>query len=158
MILFPIAALVSNDPPDLDKAVKQLYAVISGPAGQARDWQAFRDMFLPEARFVIVVKRQDGSSAVVVSSPDDYAKRSGPMLEKDGFFEKETWRSTRIYGNMAHVWTTYEGRRKEDDAKPFLKGINSVQFVKSGDKWKIAMITWTDENAAGPVPKEYGGG
>lgn len=156
-MILAITLLFPSDPPAIDVAVKKLYSVISGPAGQARDWSAFREMFVTDAKFFVVVKDAQGKETTVTMTPDDYVKRSGPYLEKNGFFEKEIARETRFYGGIAQVWTTYESRAKRDDKMPFARGINSVQLVKVGEVWKIASITWTDEATAGPIPKSYGG-
>jgi hypothetical protein len=43
------------DPADvatMDAIVEALYAVISGPVGEARDWDRFRSLFIPEARLI----------------------------------------------------------------------------------------------------------
>lgn len=76
-------------------------------------------------------------------SPEDYIKRAGPQLEKDGFFEKETKRKVDLQGDLAHVWSTYASFRKAEDKEPFDKGINSIQLIKTKDGWRILNIVWT---------------
>ena len=70
-----------------DAIIAALYDVISGPAGQARDWDRFRGLFAPGARLIPAAPRQDGSIPVALS-PDDYIKRANDALLK-GFFERE---------------------------------------------------------------------
>lgn len=147
MLLF----LFPSDPPDLDATLKSLYAVISGPAGQERDWDKFHELFATEARFWILVKRGEKSSLMNMT-PKDYETRSGPMLKERGFYEKELYRATKIYGNMAQVWSAYESKTKLDDAKPFERGINTIMLLKVDAKWKIVSLAWTGESAAGPLP------
>lgn len=139
---------------EIDTAVHKLYAVISGPAGKKRDWSAFRAMFAPDARMRVAIKRE-GKDALVTLTPDDYVARSGPMLEERGFFEKEIARKVLSYGGLVHVWSTYESRTKEDDAKPFDRGINSIQLMKVEGGWKIVAIAWASESSAGPIPTEF---
>jgi hypothetical protein len=150
--VFPLAFLLTQADPDLDKAVLQLYSVISGPAEQKRDWVAFRAMFAEGAQMRVI-----GKSRVVMLTPEDYVTRSGPFLEKNGFFEKEVSRKSWIYGPMAQVWSTYESRKTEADEKPFARGINTLTLAKTADGWKIVSISWTDEATAGPIPKDFGG-
>ena len=48
---------VPADPEDVasvDAIVAAVYDVISGPAGEARDWDRFRSLFLPGARLIPV--------------------------------------------------------------------------------------------------------
>src|ERR1700754_3359353 len=79
----------SKDIGSVDGIVSALYDVISGPAGQARNWERMRTLFIPEARLIPTGKRPDGTSARRILSVEDYIKNSGPNLEKNGFFEIE---------------------------------------------------------------------
>lgn len=154
-MLAPLAlGIVLQDARDLDASVKALYGTISGPAGQARDWNAFRNLFAKDAKLNVVAKGAKGSRLVALT-PDDYVKNAGPYLEKNGFFESEIARRTVRYGDMASVWTTYESRAKRDDAKPFERGVNCVLYARLEGEWKIVNLTYTDETNAGPLPAEF---
>jgi hypothetical protein len=139
-----------------DAIIKAVYDVISGPAGQKRDWDRMRSLFVPNARLMPAVNRPGGAgAAVVILSVDDYIRQAGPSLERDGFFEVEIKRVTESYGNVTHLFSTYESRRKPDDAKPFARGINSFQLLKDGDRWWVVSIYWQGENAQFPIPAKY---
>ncbi|MGE3126873.1 MAG: hypothetical protein AB7F50_00140 [Fimbriimonadaceae bacterium] len=137
---------------EIDAAVLGIYSAISGPAGKERDWKAFKEMFQPEARMTVVAGK-DGKDTVV-RDVDGYIELAGPFLLTNGFFEKEVARRTERYGNMAHVWSTYESRMKEDE-EPFDRGINSILLVLTEKGWKVANICWTSERSAGPIPEKY---
>ena len=77
-------------------------------------------------------------SRLVPLTLEDYIRRSGPMLEQQGFFEQEIARRSETFGDFAHVWSTYAGRRALADAEPFLRGINSIQLVRQDGRWWIA--------------------
>lgn len=144
----------SSDVASPDAIIKAVYDVISGPAGEKRDWDRMRSLFVPNARLMPAVNRA-GGAAVVVLSVDDYIRQAGPGLERDGFFEVEIKRVTESYGNIMHLFSTYESRRKPDDAKPFARGINSFQLLKDGDRWWVVSIYWQGENAQFPIPAKY---
>ena len=60
------------DPADVesvDAIVAAVYDVISGPAGQARDWDRWRSLFLPEARLIAVGQAPDGTQSYRVMTP-----------------------------------------------------------------------------------------
>ena len=101
--------------------IAALYDVISGPAGQARDWDRFRGLFAIGARLLPAAPRPDGSAPVALS-PDDYVTRSNDRLVKDGFFEQEIASRTEAFGTIMHVFSTYESRRAKADEKPFARG------------------------------------
>lgn len=90
-----------------------------------------------------------------VMSLEDYIKLSGPVLEKDGFFEKEISRKTDQYGSVVHIFSTYESRRTVKDEKPFMRGINSIQLWFDGKRWWILSVFWQGETADNPIPQQY---
>jgi hypothetical protein len=132
-----------------------LYDVISGPADKARDWNRMRSLFHPDARLVPMLKGKDGGMHAVVLTVEDYVRRAGPHLEKDGFFEQEVAQRHEEFGDMAHVWTTYEARHGKADAEPFLRGINSIQLVHQHERWFVLQIVWEQAQDAGPIPQDY---
>jgi len=140
-----------SDVESLDAIVAALYDVISGPAGQPRDWDRFRSLFRDGARLIPT----GGASELDVISPDDYVARSGPFLEERGFFETEIHRTTERYGAVAHLFSTYESRwTPEED--PFDRGINSIQAFHDGSRWWIVTIFWQGERGSGDeIPANY---
>ena len=138
-----------------DAILAALYEVISGPAGKPRDWNRFRSLFLPGARLIPTGRRPDGSTGARVLSPQDYITRTTPFFEKEGFYEKEIARRTDRFGNVLHVFSTYEARHKADDAQPFLRGINSIQLYFDGSRWWVVTVFWQPETPDSPLPKDY---
>jgi hypothetical protein len=147
------------DPKDvatMDSIVAALYDVISGPAGQKRNWDRFRSLFVPGARLIPTGRNpQTGEVASRVRTPEEYLTRSAPLLEQNGFFEREISRRTEKYGNIAHLFSTYESRHKAEDEKPFARGINSIQLMNDGKRWWIVTIFWQGEDDKTPLPAEY---
>ena len=77
-------AIYAADVASADAILAALYAVISGDAGQARDWDRFRNLFHPSARLMPTAVR-DGVGVLTELSPQDYVDRAGPNLVRDGF-------------------------------------------------------------------------
>src|SRR5262249_38770868 len=48
----------------------------------------------------------------------------------------------------------YEGRHAADDAKPFVRGINSFELFFDGKRWWIFAIVWQPETAKLALPPE----
>jgi hypothetical protein len=132
-----------------------VYEVISGPAGQARDWDRFRSLYLPGARLVPTgAKKEGGGSFAHTMTPDEYVGRATPFFEKEGFYEKETARRMERYGNIVQVFSTYESRHDPKEA-PFARGINSFQLFFDGTRWWVVTVFWQAETAENPIPKEF---
>lgn len=140
----------------LDAIMKAVYDVISGDAGEKRDWDRFRTLFHKDARMIPSGKNpQTGVIGARALSPEDYIKRTEPVFAKDGFHEREVARTTEIYGNIAHVFSTYEAFRNLSDKKPFMRGINSFQLLNDGKRWWVMTIFWQAETPDNQIPKKY---
>jgi hypothetical protein len=152
----PPAPPVANpaDVATIDSIVSVLYDVISGPPGK-RDWDRFRSLFIPGARLIPTGVRPTGEAGSRVMTVEDYAQRNGPFFEKNGFFEREAARRTEAFGNIAHVFSTYESRHAKDEAKPFQRGINSIQLMNDGKRWWIVTVFWQGEDEKHPLPEKY---
>jgi hypothetical protein len=152
------AAGSAADPADvasIDAIMHAAYDTISGPAGQQRDWNRFRSLFVAGARLAAVVPDRTGGRRTVVFSPDEYAKQGDPYFQKNGFFEHEIARRTEKWADIAQVFSTYESRHAAGDPKPFERGINSFQLMNDGHRWWIVTIFWQGETSDNPIPKEY---
>ena len=149
---------VPADPKDVssvDAIIAAVYDVISGPAGQKRNWDRMRTLFVPDARMIPTGKRPTGEFVRRSLSVEDYISNSGPVLERDGFFEKEIGRKTEQYGNIVHLFSAYESKRKTTDEKPFARGVNSFQLWHDGKRWWVITIFWQGETEDNPIPKKY---
>jgi len=144
------------DVSSIDGIMKALYEVISGDAGQKRDWNRFRSLFHRDARLIPSGKNpKTGVTGARAFTPEEYIERSSPFMEKEGFFEKEIARRTDQYGNIAQVFSTYASYHKPADKTPFERGINSFQLLNDGKRWWVITIYWSGETPENPLPKEY---
>ena len=151
------AAPPAADPADvatMDSTIAALYDVISGPAGK-RNWDRFRSLFVPGARLIPTGPRQTGEVGARVLTVEDYVQRGSALFEKQGFFEREVARRTETFGNIAHLFSTYESRHAKDDPKPFQRGINSIQLMNDGKRWWVVTIFWQGEDEKHPLPEKY---
>lgn len=142
-------------------AVEAVYASISGPAEkeEARDWDRLRALFLPDARFVLVrwQNPEKGSETVLRQwDVEGFIEAAKGFYEDSSFYEKEIASHIDRFGNIAHVFSTYESKI-EEDGDPVSRGINSIQLVKMEGRWWIAHLVWDVETAANPIPDDYAG-
>ena len=134
--------------------VNALYDVISGPVGEKRDVDAFRALFHETAKMVSVSGSVDGKVRYNVIEIEGYVKNL-TNLERIGFTESEVKNTTEIYGNVAHVFTTYVGKYTANGEEHTSRGINSVQLMFDGEKWLIMNIVWQNEVPGIEIPKKY---
>lgn len=144
------------DVASMDAIMKAVYDVISGDAGQKRDWNRFRSLFYPNAQLIPTGKsRRTGKTGALAYTAEEYIQGSEPLMEKEGFFERELARQTETYGNIAQVFSTYASYHKLDDKTPFERGINSFQLFNDGKRWWVLTIMWQGETPDAPIPAKY---
>lgn len=155
----PFASIPAARPEDvksLDAIVAALYDVISGDAGVQRDWNRFRSLFYPGARMIPSGKNaKTGKVGARIASPEAYIQANESFLEGEGFHELELGRHVDSFGTLSQVFSAYEARNKKSDAKPFLRGINSIQLLNDGSRWWVLTIAWAPETADNPLPERF---
>jgi len=152
----PMAAPL--DVESIDAIMAAVYDVISGEAGEERDWDRFRSLFIPEARLIPKFKRRDGTHGYIVWSPEEYIETAGAQLVDNGFFEDEAYRVTERWADIAHAFSTYNSYRTAADMEAgttFQRGINSFQLMWDGERWWVVSIMWEAEGPNRPIAEEY---
>ncbi|MFV0566142.1 MAG: hypothetical protein ACK5NB_09955 [Flavobacteriaceae bacterium] len=139
----------------IDSTIKSFYAVISGEKAVERDWNLFKFLFYKNAKLIPAGKDKEGYPVVNYMKPGDYIKNAEKWMVENGFFEQEISRTVQEFGNMAHVFSTYEAYHNEEEEKPFMRGINSIQLFNDGKRWWIVNVYWTHETKNNPIPDAF---
>jgi len=152
----PMEASASATPADvksIDGIINALYDVISGPAGQKRDWNRFRSLFWKTGKLVPIAAKADKSGYEPREmTPEEFVTRVDPLVEKEPFFETGIANRVDQWTQIANVFSTYESRRAKGD-KPFARGINTIQLFNDGQRWWITSIMWQQESEQNPLPE-----
>ena len=152
-VVVTVPQAAAADVGSIDAIITALYDVISGPAGQPRDWTRMRALFVPGGRLMPTLSRPGGSTGMRILEVNDYIALSGPMLERRGFREREIARRVEQFGHIAHVFSTYEGRTETDAT--VIRGINSIQLLHDGARWWVVSVYWEAESPGNPLPPRY---
>lgn len=130
-----------------EAVVAAVYEVLSGRAGEERDWVRWRSLYAANARLIPIEKDAEGTTAPRVLSPEEYIESRRPLLAAGDFYEWETTREELRSGSIAHVWSIYEAARTPR-GEPIRRGANSIQLWNDGSRWWILSVTWDAVNAA----------
>jgi hypothetical protein len=149
----PTVAPRAADVASVDGVVKAYYDVISGPAGQPRQWSRDRSLYIPDLRFVATGFARERPYARVMDH-QTFVDGSDSAMVHDGFFEREIHRVTKEYGNIVQVFSTYEEHRTADGPVEG-RGINALQLYWDGTRWWVASAIWFEEDPAHPIPKDF---
>lgn len=149
----PVPPANAKDVESIDAIVAALYDVISGPPGQARDWNRMRSLFIPGGRLMPVGGKTKDVIGIRLLTVNDYVATSGPLLMDKGFHERELSKRVERFGNIAHVFSTYEAKIEKDNHT--LRGINTLQLMHDGKRWWVVSLMWQAETPELPLPAEY---
>lgn len=137
----------------IEQILNAAYRLISGPSG-SRDWDHFRSLFLPDARFIASHRESSGKITSTTYTVDQFIQRAQGIFDKQGFYESPVANRIEVWDHMAHVWSAYESRYSPGE-KPYTRGINSFQLLYDGKRWWVVTIYWQNEDASHPIPEKY---
>jgi hypothetical protein len=152
-VVVPTLAPRPEDVSTMDGIIGAYYAVITGPAGQPRQWGRDRTLYWPGIRFFAAGVRKDGTPNVHVVTHQEYVDAANAGMVKGGFEEHEIHRVTHRIGNIAHAMSAYETR--DVGTGPVTgRGVNSLDLYWDGKRWWITAASWDDERPGSPIPEE----
>lgn len=126
--------------PSVEQVVRDVYELVSWTGGDTPDWEAVRDVFIPEA---IVVLRYPPELKVM--SVDgfllDWLRFENQLADAgvDGFQETVTSAETTEFGDIAHVHVVYESSIPGSDRPP-RPGVDLWSLIRQGGEWKVVSV------------------
>ena len=133
-----------------ESIIHTAYALISGRAGEPRDWDRWKSLHAPGARLIPIEAPEGGPQKPNVMTPDQYVASRSPFFEQENFFEWETSREELRCGQLVHVWSSYEAAR-EPNGTPIRRGVNSIQLWDDGTRYWILSVAWDAVEALAAV-------
>lgn len=141
-----------EDVNSIDAIIKAFYTVPAGEKGEPRDWDRYASLFSPDARMIPARGDDKGGAMAMFVTIGEYVDLNKSYFEKGGFRDTEVSRKVEQFGHIAQVWSTFESRHSSTDAEPYIRGINSIQLLKDGDRWWIVNVFWDFESPDAKVP------
>lgn len=132
----------------LNELTKALDDAVSGPGN--KDRACLRQLMLPDARLSPLSQAPDGKLAPRNLTVDDWISAVAKRGSEE-FYERQVKVTTHQYGQIAELWCDYEIRPTPDGAAT-MHGVNSIQAVYDGTRWRVAAILWETEKTAGEAP------
>ena len=136
----------------IDGIVKEVLKIISGADGKTRDWQAFRNLFLPTATFTILNNDSTFPEPVETISLEDFISLMHDEYYQQGFIEYETGKVVDEYNGISHVFQSFYAKDSENVEG---RGVTSYQLVFYDNRWWIVNIMWTGDSNGVDVPEKY---
>lgn len=138
---------MKEDVSSIDGIMNAYYGVVSGPAGFKYDHERDQSLYGPNA---IITRFRDNGRF----ERNTVAKETQPLEAwAEGFYEIEINRIVEQFGNLAHVWSTFEIRGTPEGAA-LSRGISSVSLYYRDNRWWLA--SWSTQNETDvPLPFKY---
>jgi hypothetical protein len=134
--------------------VKADYECISGGIGVPRQWARDFSLYDPNARsFTPYKDTKTGALAIWNPTQQEYADATDAEFVSTGFSEHELAHKISRYGNVATVFSSYEGIQAST-GKVQGRGVNIYQLYFAANRWWISSISWDGENPINPVPPD----
>lgn len=138
----------------IDNLISKLYYVISIDSAGSRNWDIFRKLFRSEAKINALGKDQRGQERFISLTVEDYIRGAEASFQKQSLNEQEIGRIVEEYGDMAHVFSTYETRNATDD-KILQRGINSIQLIFREERYWIVSLLFNPEGTDSPITDRH---
>jgi hypothetical protein len=131
---------------NIDSVIDTMFSVISGPAGEPRDWELLRSLYHPHARLMVAPNAGKEALPLRVMNVEEFIQRVDAIFQKESFWEREVKRETQYFGRIAQVMCDYESFH-EEHGTPFTSGRKSMHLFNDGTRWWIVSAIWNTERA-----------
>jgi hypothetical protein len=160
-ILFFVAANASaqqqmsvdtNAVKSINGILKEMLRLISGEKGKTRNFDAFKNLFLPTADFMVLNHSDSAEQPLESASLAEFIELMHDPYYEKGYLEFELGKVVNEYNGIANVFQGFYGK-DSDNMKE--RGINSYQLVYFNKRWWIAHVLWTLESKSIKIPAKY---
>jgi hypothetical protein len=140
----------------IDNLLSTMYQIISGEAGSTRNWALFRKLFRSEARINALGKDKHGMERYISLTIEDYIRGAESSFQKQSLQEVEIGRITEEYGDMVHIFSSYETKNiLNDDVVVLQRGINSIQLIYRDERYWIVSLLFNPETVDNPITDRH---
>ena len=156
MVMFCQSMVISQDTlavKTIEGITDKMLELISGPQGEDRDWESFRDLFLPTAQFVSLNPKAPRGRQVRTSNLEQFIRNLGPLYKRDGFEEYSIGLTVNEFNGVASVFQSFYCRNLIGTYEA--RGINTYQLVFSDNRWWIASLSFSNETEESLIPNQY---
>ena len=136
---------METDQKRIQLQLDKFYEIISGKAGEERDWNNFRNLFFSNAKLTPSIFSDDNKCASVSYDVETYIEKLKDYLQANDFFEKGVIHKIDFFCNIAQVNSSYFAKKMPHEKELLKSGKNFIQFLHDGNGWKIVSMLWEDE-------------
>jgi hypothetical protein len=136
----------------IDGILREMLSTISREKGETKDWDAFRQLFLPTVRFTVLYHGGPFPVSTESVSLEEFIELLQDAYYEEGFSEYELGKSVQEYNGLAQVFQAVAIKDSEGEEA---RAMNSYQLLFFEDRWWIANVVWTTDDNGVEIPEEY---
>ncbi len=137
----------------IEGITNKMIALISGEKDEPRNWDEYRNLFLPTAQKISINRKAPPKKQVRTMNLEEFVRNVGPLYKRDGFDEVSIGLTINEYNGIANVFQSYYCKNLIGTYEK--RGINSYQLVYADDRWWIASTTFINETDDNKIPNNY---
>lgn len=138
----------------IDNIISKLYQIISSESEVGRNWDVFRKLFRSEAKINALGKDQRGEERFISLTVEDYIRGAEASFQKQRLNEHEIGRMVEEYGDMVHVFSSYETKDATNE-RVLQRGINSIQLIYREERYWIISLLFNPETKDNPITDRH---
>lgn len=136
----------------IDGILQEVLSLTSRKKGSALDEDAFRNLFLPTARFTVLNHDDTFPVPSETVTLEEFIELMRDPYYEEGYTEYELGKVVDEYNGIASVFQSVYQKDSENFES---RAVNSYQLIYFNDRWWIANLIWTSESDGIEIPKKY---
>lgn len=156
LFLLPFLLVAAQDTiavQSIEGITSKMIELISGDIDEPRNWDEYRNLFLPTAQKISINRSAPPSRQVRSMNLEEFVRNVGPAYKRDGFEEVSIGLTINEYNGIANVFQSFYCKNLKGTYEK--RGINSYQLVYADNRWWIASTTFTNETEENPIPAHF---
>ena len=140
----PAIPEVCADRDDIQAVLHEYFALLTGPAGQDRDWNRFDALFLSTARIHAIGVNVEGENELFPQTVDEYTHHIMEYVAGTGYYHQAEGWDIRCEGRLADAVARFESANHPTG--PVIdRGEIRFHLLRKDEAWRIAHVMWHSE-------------
>lgn len=137
-------------------SLEELYRAFCFDAGEGAEWDAIRDLAADGAVFVAPSAPGKAPRAAGIEDflRDFQSYVASDAVRATGLHERITHTRIDFFGRVAHAYVAFEGFLPTTN-EIVSRGLDSIQLVLDGERWKVVSFTTQYESAELLLPERF---
>lgn len=137
----------------IEGITSKMIELISGDIEEPRNWDEYRNLFLPTAIKISINRNAPPKRQIRVRNLEEFVREVGPAYKKNGFDEISLGLTVNEFNGIANVFQSFYCKNLTGTYEK--RGVNSYQLVYADNRWWIASTTFSNETEENKIPDKY---